>query len=263
LLLTPRNHAHNTTYYGHDFIIITFLSLSFSFSFSKLEQQHHDKPKSLLTLLSTYFHTQDLFEMKRRAPPSPLDLAISSLTNFTPNGAFRGVAPGYKSKTNPHANSNANVNTNAYVSSKTSTKVTTNPTTVTTSNKTSKAYPTSNTSFKSTNPNTVTSAYVTSNPNASSNLNPNTKAGTNTQAIRPAPGIESERPYHETYSLKMARFWAAKAQALKEPFIPAGDDVGEGAIGGDVQYTGSTAGEMVGGEAGIDWVCAFDLVLCC
>ncbi|KAL3453093.1 hypothetical protein BJX65DRAFT_302987 [Aspergillus insuetus] len=185
---------------------------------------------------------------RRRAPPSPLDLAISSLTNFTPNGAVRGVAPGYKSKTNPHANSNTNVNTNAYVSSKTSTKVTTNPITVTTSNLTSKVYATSNSSFKATNPNTATNAYT------SSNLNPNTRAGTNTQPIRPAPGLKSERPYHETYSLKMARFWAAKAQALKEPFIPAGDDIGEGTIAGDVQYDGSTAGEMVGGGAGIDWL---------
>ncbi|KAL3497114.1 hypothetical protein BJX62DRAFT_231732 [Aspergillus germanicus] len=192
--------------------------------------------------------------MKRRAPPSPLDFAISSLTNFTPNGAVRGVAPGYKSKNNPHANSNVNVNTNAYVSSKTSTKGTTNPTTVTTSNPTSKAYATSNASFKATNPNIATNAYVTSNPNASSNLNPITKAGTNTQPNRPAPGIESERLYHETYSLKMARFWAAKAQALKEPFVPAGDDAGEGTIAGDVQYNGSTAGEMVGGGAGIDWL---------
>jgi hypothetical protein len=182
------------------------------------------------------------------------------LTNFTPNGAVRGVAPGYKSKTSPHANSNANANTNAYVSSKTSTKVTTNPTTVTTSNPTSKAYATSNASFKATNPNTTTNAYVTSNPHARSKLNPNTRAGPNTQPNRPGPGIESERPYHETYSLKMARFWAAKAQALKEPFIPAGDDVGEGTIAGDVQYNGSTAGEMVGGAAGIDRVCASDLV---
>jgi hypothetical protein len=192
--------------------------------------------------------------MKRRAPPSPLDLAISSLTNFTPNGAVRGVAPGYKSKTNPHVKSKANVNTNAYVSSNSSTKVTTNPTTVTTSNSTSNAYATSNASFKATNPSTATNAYTTS------NLNPNTRVGPNTQPNRPAPGIESERLYHETYSLKMARLWAAKAQALKEPFIPAGDDVGEGTIAGDVQYNGSTAGEMVGGGAGIDWVCASDLV---
>jgi hypothetical protein len=192
--------------------------------------------------------------MKRRAPPSPLDLAISSLTNFTPNGAVRGVAPGYKSSAHPHAKANANVNTNAHVGSNTSSKVT-NPTTVTTSKPSSNAYATSNTSFKTTSPDTVTNAHVTSKSNANSNLNPNT----NTQPNRPAPGIESERPYHETYSLKMARFWAAKAQALKEPFIPAGDDVGEGIAAGDVQYSGSTVGEMAGGGAGIDWVCSLFL----
>ncbi|KAL2846822.1 hypothetical protein BJX68DRAFT_122664 [Aspergillus pseudodeflectus] len=192
--------------------------------------------------------------MKRRAPPSPLDLAISSLTNFTPSGAVRGVTPGYKSSANPHAKTNANVNTNAHVGSNTSSKVT-NPTTVTTSKPSSNAYATSNTSFKTTSPDTVTNAHVTSKSNASSNLNPNT----NTQPNRPAPGIESERPHHETYSLKMARFWAAKAQALKEPFIPAGDDIGEGIAAGEVQYSRSTVGEMAGGWAGIDWVCSLFL----
>ncbi|KAJ0427210.1 hypothetical protein BJY00DRAFT_307189 [Aspergillus carlsbadensis] len=196
--------------------------------------------------------------MKRRAPPSPLDLAISSLTSFTPNGAVRGVAPGYISKTNLDANSN--LNTNAYVSSNTSSKVT-NYTTVTDPNSTASAYATSNASINATNRNTATKAHVTSNPNASSDLNSNTSTDTSTQSNRPAPGIESERPYHETYSLKMARFWAARAQALKEPFIPTGDDVGEGTAAGDAQYSGSTAGEMAGGGAEIDWLTTSQLPL--
>ncbi|KAL2841895.1 hypothetical protein BJY01DRAFT_249306 [Aspergillus pseudoustus] len=142
--------------------------------------------------------------MKRRAPPpSPLDLALSSITNLRPNGAVGGVAPGHKPK--KQTNHNPGPSTNSHPQA-----------------------------------NVISSSDASAYTNL--NLNPYASAEAYAQSKRSADGTdrtEGERSYDETFQLGMARFWALKAQALKEPFVPASEGGGGGeAVGGGAGSSG-------------------------
>ncbi|KAL3467346.1 hypothetical protein BJX64DRAFT_283666 [Aspergillus heterothallicus] len=164
--------------------------------------------------------------MKRRAPPpSPLDLALSSLTNLTPNGAVRGVAPGYKPKIQ------SNIDPNAYASP--APKAYTNP---------NRNYnSTTNTNTNANADNSGTTAYT------NLNLNPYASADAYVQAKKRAEGDEGERSYDETFQLGMAKFWAQKAQALKEPFMPVGEEI--------------VIGNSGGGQGGVEWISTSNIPL--
>ncbi|KAL2817305.1 hypothetical protein BJX63DRAFT_429707 [Aspergillus granulosus] len=150
--------------------------------------------------------------MKRRAsPPSPFDLALSSITNLTSDGAVRGITTSYRPKVQAGSNLNFYANTN------TNTNVNFRP---------------------SSSANTYTNL----------NLNPYVSADAYSQSKRLAKGIEGERPDEEIFQLGMARFWAQKAHALREPFVPVEGVGGEAARGN----TGSGGGGT--GTVGVEWI---------